>query len=86
MLTSRILLRGIHRHETSHFLSTLSTFDKKPEEKTRDIIDRIIRVDHAGELGADRIYAGQMTVLGRTDVGPTIKVNCLLNSQSINAV
>lgn len=37
-------------------------------------IDRIIRVDHAGEFGADRIYAGQMAVLGRTPVGPVIKV------------
>lgn len=37
-------------------------------------IDRIVRVDHAGELGADRIYAGQMAVLGRTSVGPTIQV------------
>jgi len=27
-----------------------------------------------GELGADRIYAGQMFVLGKTDVGPTIQV------------
>jgi len=26
--------------------------------------DRIIRVDHAGEYGANRIYAGQMAVLG----------------------
>lgn len=37
-------------------------------------LDRIIRVDHAGELGADRIYAGQMAILGRTSVGPTIQV------------
>lgn len=29
------------------------------------LIDEIIRVDHAGELGADRIYAGQMAVLGK---------------------
>lgn len=36
-------------------------------------LDAIIRVDHAGELGADRIYAGQMAVLGRTADGPTIK-------------
>ncbi|EZA47077.1 hypothetical protein DMN91_009800 [Ooceraea biroi] len=36
-------------------------------------LDSIIRVDHAGELGADRIYAGQMAVLGRTQVGPTIQ-------------
>lgn len=27
-------------------------------------LDSIIRVNHAGELGADRIYAGQMAVLG----------------------
>lgn len=36
-------------------------------------LDSIIRVDHAGELGADRIYAGQMAVLGRTSVGPKIR-------------
>lgn len=28
------------------------------------MLNSIIRVDHAGELGADRIYAGQMAVLG----------------------
>lgn len=27
-------------------------------------IDSLIRVNHAGELGADRIYAGQFAVLG----------------------
>jgi 3-demethoxyubiquinol 3-hydroxylase len=37
------------------------------------LVDKIVRVDHAGELGADRIYAGQMAVLGETKVGPTIK-------------
>eukprot|EP00123_Amoebidium_parasiticum_P008514 comp18858_c0_seq1/m.20907 comp18858_c0_seq1/g.20907 ORF comp18858_c0_seq1/g.20907 comp18858_c0_seq1/m.20907 type:complete len:237 (-) comp18858_c0_seq1:51-761(-) len=42
-----------------------------PEE--RELIDGIIRVDHAGELGADRIYAGQMAVLGKTPVGPVIQ-------------
>ncbi|XP_006892726.1 PREDICTED: ubiquinone biosynthesis protein COQ7 homolog [Elephantulus edwardii] len=36
-------------------------------------VDRIIRVDHAGEYGANRIYAGQMAVLGRTSVGPIIQ-------------
>lgn len=30
------------------------------------IVDKFLRVDHAGELGADRIYAGQMAVLGKT--------------------
>lgn len=32
--------------------------------KAGKLLDSIIRVDHAGELGADRIYAGQMAVLG----------------------
>ncbi|XP_017786410.1 PREDICTED: 5-demethoxyubiquinone hydroxylase, mitochondrial [Nicrophorus vespilloides] len=36
-------------------------------------LDKIIRVDHAGELGADRIYAGQMAVLGNTKKGPLIQ-------------
>lgn len=31
----------------------------------RAALDRIIRVDHAGEYGAMRIYAGQLAVLGR---------------------
>lgn len=37
------------------------------------ILEEIIRVDHAGELGADRIYAGQMAVLGQTSKGPLIR-------------
>nr|CAJ82489.1 coenzyme Q7 homolog, ubiquinone (yeast) [Xenopus tropicalis] len=41
------------------------------EEKA--VLDRIIRVDHAGEYGANRIYAGQMAVLGRSTVGPIIQ-------------
>ncbi|XP_044741810.1 5-demethoxyubiquinone hydroxylase, mitochondrial [Chrysoperla carnea] len=39
----------------------------------RKVLDEIIRVDHAGELGADRIYAGQMAVLGNTSSGTLIK-------------
>ncbi|KAF0037789.1 hypothetical protein F2P81_010663 [Scophthalmus maximus] len=37
------------------------------------MLDRILRVDHAGEYGANRIYAGQMAVLGRSRVGPLIQ-------------
>uniref|UniRef100_A0A3Q3W601 5-demethoxyubiquinone hydroxylase, mitochondrial n=1 Tax=Mola mola TaxID=94237 RepID=A0A3Q3W601_MOLML len=37
------------------------------------MLDRILRVDHAGEYGANRIYAGQMAVLGRTRIGPLIQ-------------
>ncbi|XP_045497515.1 5-demethoxyubiquinone hydroxylase, mitochondrial [Colias croceus] len=36
-------------------------------------LNEIIRVDHAGELGADRIYAGQMAVLGTSKEGPLIQ-------------
>ncbi|XP_072454117.1 5-demethoxyubiquinone hydroxylase, mitochondrial [Notamacropus eugenii] len=43
------------------------------ENINRAVVDRIIRVDHAGEYGANRIYAGQMAVLGRTNVGPVIQ-------------
>lgn len=34
------------------------------QPKPSSVVDEFIRVDHAGELGADRIYAGQMAVLG----------------------
>ena len=39
----------------------------------RQLLDRIIRVDQAGELGAVRIYQGQMAVLGKGAAAPTIK-------------
>lgn len=32
----------------------------------REMLERMIRVDHAGEYGAVRIYEGQLAVLGRT--------------------
>jgi ubiquinone biosynthesis monooxygenase Coq7 len=34
---------------------------------------RLVRVDHAGEYGAKRIYEGQIAVLGRTRIGPTLR-------------
>lgn len=55
-------------HSTKRFSSSSSVTPKKTP-----LIDEIIRVDHAGELGADRIYAGQMAILGNTKMGPTIK-------------
>jgi 3-demethoxyubiquinol 3-hydroxylase len=39
----------------------------------RDAADRMIRVDHAGEYGATRIYAGQLAVLGRGGKGDLIR-------------
>ncbi|XP_069726017.1 5-demethoxyubiquinone hydroxylase, mitochondrial [Phaenicophaeus curvirostris] len=44
-----------------------------PGRLGRAALDRIIRVDHAGEFGATRIYAGQMAVLGRSSAGPLIQ-------------
>ncbi|MTI10933.1 demethoxyubiquinone hydroxylase family protein [Rhodospirillaceae bacterium RKSG073] len=36
-------------------------------------LERIIRVDQAGEYGAKRIYQGQIDVLGDTEIGPTLR-------------
>src|SRR5450432_983053 len=35
--------------------------------------ERMIRVDHAGEYGATRIYAGQLVVLGRGRKGDVLR-------------
>ena len=43
--------------------------DPTPEE----LAERMIRVDHAGEYGATRIYAGQLAVLGRRSKGDLIR-------------
>lgn len=42
-----------------------------PPAKT--LVERMIRVDHAGEYGAARIYAGQLAVLGRSTAAPVIR-------------
>jgi len=52
---------------------TISASLQNVEKDTEDLIAKILRVDHAGEFGADRIYAGQMFVLGKTDVGDLIQ-------------
>ena len=45
-----------------------------PGDLTRQqLIERIIRVDHAGEYGAVRIYQGQLAVLGKSASGDTIR-------------
>ena len=48
----------------------------KESESTTDktILDEIIRVDHAGEYGATRIYDGQIAVFGKdSKIGKTIQ-------------
>jgi ubiquinone biosynthesis monooxygenase Coq7 len=39
----------------------------------RETLARILRVDHAGEYGAQRIYQGQLAVLGRGRHGATLR-------------
>jgi ubiquinone biosynthesis monooxygenase Coq7 len=36
-------------------------------------LEKFIRVDHAGEYGAKRIYQGQRAVLGRSKFGPILE-------------
>ncbi len=43
--------------------------DPSPTER----LHRMIRVDHAGEYGAARIYQGQLAVLGRGRQGDTLR-------------
>ncbi len=47
--------------------------DRQPGDLTpEELIERIIRVDHAGEFGAVRIYEGQYAVLKNTEEAETI--------------
>ncbi len=43
------------------------------EPRAEELINRIIRVDHAGEYGAKRIYDGQLAILGKSDVGDELR-------------
>ncbi|KAF2077665.1 hypothetical protein CYY_001053 [Polysphondylium violaceum] len=53
--------------------SKTSQVDLEKERLKRELIERIIRVDHAGEFGAARIYEGQLAVLKNTKEGPLIR-------------
>jgi len=43
------------------------------DKLTKEEIDSILRVDHAGETAAAKIYDGQLAILKNTSVGPTIQ-------------
>lgn len=48
--------------------------DAQPGNRTpAEVVERMIRVDHAGEYGATRIYAGQLAVLGNGDKGDILR-------------
>ncbi|MEQ8696921.1 MAG: demethoxyubiquinone hydroxylase family protein [Bauldia litoralis] len=38
-----------------------------------ELVERMIRVNQAGEFGAARIYAGQLAVLGKSEDGPVLR-------------
>ncbi len=60
---------------TARDTSTAETMGRRlPGDPTpREYVARTIRVDHAGEYGAKRIYEGQLAVLGRGKYGPMIE-------------
>ena len=43
------------------------------DKPTHALTDEIIRVNHAGEYGAQRIYQGQLAVLGNDPCAPTLR-------------
>ena len=50
------------------------TAQKNTATTDKSILDQIIRVDHAGEYGATRIYNGQIAVFGKdSKIGKTIQ-------------
>lgn len=59
---------------TAHRPLRRTAEDRLLGDPTRDqVIERILRVDQAGELGAVRIYQGQRAVLGRGKTGPMLR-------------
>lgn len=67
---------NVFKQSSTNAAATAPTETSKPKsnrKRASPLIDEIIRINHAGELGADRIYAGQYAVLGNTPVGPTLQ-------------
>jgi ubiquinone biosynthesis monooxygenase Coq7 len=48
-------------------------------------VEQFIRVDHAGEYGAARIYAGQLAVLGRGRHGPALQAMQVQEQKHLDA-
>lgn len=51
----------------------------------RELVERMIRVDHAGEYGARRIYEGQLAVLRGTAAEPEIRRMAAQEQQHLDA-
>eukprot|EP01095_Lingulamoeba_sp_RSL-Kostka_P017578 TRINITY_DN923_c0_g1_i3.p1 TRINITY_DN923_c0_g1~~TRINITY_DN923_c0_g1_i3.p1 ORF type:complete len:226 (-),score=59.10 TRINITY_DN923_c0_g1_i3:1353-2030(-) len=82
--TSLSTLSFTHFNHNSYNLNFHSFYSKENIKKIRvenklsakevdEILDSIIRVNHAGEYGARRIYKGQMHVFDKTPIGEIIK-------------
>lgn len=55
-------------------IDTVESPRRLPGDLTRDqLVQRVLRVDHAGEYGAVRIYEGQLAVLGKGRAGSVIR-------------
>lgn len=51
-----------------------NVYKKSKASTDKNILDQIIRVDHAGEYGATRIYDGQIAIFGKeSKIGKTIQ-------------
>ena len=64
------------RHVCRRFASSEAIKHSRVQHSptTECLLDRTLRVDHAGEFGAVQIYKGQLAVLGHSDVAPTLQV------------
>lgn len=71
---SLVYLTSNHEHPTA----SVSTTPSSLTDAQRASLDSAIRVDQAGEVAANWIYRGQMTVLSRDrEVGQVIQVRYL---------
>ena len=72
------LRRTAYFHNSSRCMCSYETnkpvrSKKLSEKRSQQLISKILRVDHAGEVGANMIYAGQLAVLRGTPSGPVIE-------------
>lgn len=68
-------IRCYSRYSWTNYGVRLQNRHKNAKElEKKELLDSFIRVDHAGEVGAQRIYEGQLSVLRSTQVGNVIQV------------
>ena len=69
---------SIHERYLTTYSSNQFRSTREKRKHERRMLSKILRVDHAGEMGADKIYAGQMAVLKDSDYGSLINVRIYL--------